>query len=183
MPRLGRFMEKYPHIAVNVHASLALVSFARDEVDVAVRFGRGGWPNVHAEKLMGDERFPVASPRFNRGRLPRRPANLAQYRLLRTDDEPWVPWFKAAGVQFPEPKGPIFNDAALMVHAAIDGRGIALARRSIVEDALAAGDLVRLFDIAIQTEESYYLVCPEGNPPDKVLAFREWILAETKRKD
>ena len=182
MPRLGRFMEKHPDIAVNVQASLALADFARDGVDMAVRFGRGGWLNVEAEKFMDDERFPVASPRLNRGKLPTRPAELAKFRLLTTDDEPWTPWFKAAGVKLPKPEGPMFNDAAMMVQAAVDGRGIAFARRSIAEGDLAAGNLVRLFDIAVKAEESYYLVWPKGKPPAKVLAFRDWILAEKKRR-
>jgi LysR family glycine cleavage system transcriptional activator len=182
MPRLGRFMEQYPDISVNVHASLALVDFAREGVDMAVRFGRGGWPNVEAEKFMDDQRFPVASPRLNRGKLPTRPAELAKYRLLSTDDEPWAPWFKAAGVNLPEPKGPMFNDAAMMVQAAVDGRGIAYARRSITEGDLAAGNLVRLFDIAVKSEGSYYLVWPKGKPPAKVLAFRDWMMAEKKRR-
>ena len=175
-------MEKHPDIAVNVHASLALADFARDGVDMAVRFGRGGWPGVEFEKFMDDERFPVASPRFNRGRLPRRPAELAKYRLLSTDDEPWTPWFKAAGLKLPEPGGPMFNDAAMMVQAAIDGRGIAFARKSISEGDLAAGNLVRLFDIAVPAEESYYLVRPKGKPSVNVLAFRDWMLAEKKRR-
>jgi LysR family glycine cleavage system transcriptional activator len=182
MPRLGRFMEQHPHIAVNVQASHTLADFARDGVDMAVRFGRGGWANVEAEKLMDDERFPVASPRLNRGKLPARPADLAKYRLLSTDDEPWLPWFKAAGVKLAEPAGPMFNDASMMVQAAVDGRGIAYARRSLTEDALAAGDLVRLFDIALKAEESYYLVWPKGRTPAKVLAFRDWIFAEKKRR-
>lgn len=182
MPRLGRFMEKHPDIAVNVHASLALVDFTRDGADMAVRFGHGGWPNVEAEKFMDDERFPVASPRLNRGKLPTRPAELAKFRLLSTDDEPWTPWFKAAGVKLREPEGPMFNDAAMVVQAAVDGRGIAFARRSITEGDLAAGNLVRLFDIAVKAEESYYLVWPRGKPPAKVLAFRDWILAEKKRR-
>jgi LysR family glycine cleavage system transcriptional activator len=182
MPRLGRFMEKHPDIPVNVHASLALADFARDGVDMAVRFGQGGWPNVEAEKFMDDERFPVASPRLNRGKLPARPSELAKFRLLSTDDEPWTPWFKAARVNLPEPKGTMFNDTAMMVQAAVDGRGIAFARRSISEGDLAAGNLVRLFDIAVKAESSYYLVWPKGKPPAKVLAFREWILAERKRR-
>lgn len=182
MPRLGRFMEKHPDIAVNVHASLALADFARDGVDMAVRFGRGGWSNVEAEKFMDDARFPVASPRLNRGRLPARPAELAKFRLLSTDDEPWMPWFKAAGVKLPEPRGPMFNDAAMMVQAAVDGRGIAYARRSISEGDLAAGNLVRLFDIEVPAESSYYLVWPKGKAPAKVLAFRNWIFAEKKRR-
>ena len=182
MPRLGRFMAKHPAIAVNVHASLALVDFERDEVDLAIRFGRGGWPGVESEKFMDDEYFPVASPRFNRGRLPARPSELAQFRLVTTDDEPWTPWLKAAGVRLPEPTGPLFNDAAMMVQAAVDGRGIALARRSIAEGDLAAGNLVRLFDIAIPASGSYYLVWPAGKPSPKVAAFREWMLEEKRRK-
>lgn len=181
MPRLGRFMEKHPDIAVNVHASLALANFTRDGVDMAVRFGRGGWPNVEAEKLMDDERFPVASPRLNRGKLPLRPADLAKFRLLSTDDEPWTPWFRAAGVKLPEPHGPIFNDAAMMVQAAVDGGGIAYARKSITQGDLAAGNLVRVFDIALKAEGSYYLVYPPGKLPGKVLAFRDWLFAEKKR--
>lgn len=182
MPRLGRFMEKHPDIAVNVHASLELVDFARDGVDMAVRFGRGDWPNVEAEKFMDDQRFPVASPRLNHGKLPARPADLAKFRLLSTDDEPWMPWFRAAGVKLPEPDGPSFNDAAMMVQAAVDGRGIAYARRSITEGDLAAGNLVRLFDIAVKAESSYYLVWPKGKPPAKVLTFRDWMVAEKKRR-
>ena len=182
MPRLGRFMAKHPDIAVNVHASLALVDFARDGADMAVRFGRGGWPNVEVEKFMDDQRFPVASPRLNGGKLPTRPAELAKFRLLSTDDEPWTPWFRAAGVKLPEPVGPMFNDAAMMVQAAVDGRGIAFARRSISEADLAAGNLVRLFDIALKAEESYYLIWPKGKPPAKVLAFRDWMFAEKKRR-
>lgn len=182
MPRLGRFLAAHPEITVNVHASLALVDFERDEIDMAVRFGRGGWPRVEAEKFMDDEFFPVASPRFNRGRLPARPAELAQLTLMSSDNEPWTPWFKVAGIKLAEPGGPIFNDSALLMQAAVDGRGIALARRSIAEGDLAAGNLVRLFDVALKAPESYYLVWPEGPAPEKVLAFRAWMLEEKKRK-
>lgn len=182
MPRIGRFMAKHPEISVNVHASLALVDFERDEVDLAIRFGRGEWPRVQAEKFMDDEYFPVASPRFNRGRLPARPSGLAQFRLMTSDDEPWAPWFKAAGVKLAEPSGPIFSDSSMVVQAAVDGRGIALARRSIAEGDLAAGNLVRLFDVAIPASGSYYLVRPEGPPSAKVAAFRAWMLEEKRRK-
>ena len=182
MPRLGRFMAAHPEITVNVHASLALVDFERDEIDLAIRFGAGDWPRVEAEKFMEDEYFPVASPGFNRGRLPSRPADLGQFRLMTSDDEPWTPWFKAAGIKMAEPEGPIFSDSSMVVQAAIDGRGIALVRRSITEGALAAGSLVRLFDIAIPAPGSYYLVRPKGPAPQKVLAFRAWMFEEKKRK-
>src|SRR5579859_2016623 len=93
LPRLGRFMEQHPEIAVNVHTSLSLVDLPRDEVDLAIRFGRGDWPGLEAHKFLDDEFFPVASPRFNGGRLPKRPADLAKFTLMRSNDEFWAPWF------------------------------------------------------------------------------------------
>jgi len=182
MPRIGRFMAAHPEITVNIHTSLALVDFERDEIDFAIRFGNGAWSRVEAEKFMEDEYFPVASPRFNRGRLPALPAEIAPFPLITSNDEPWTPWFKAAGLKLAEPQGPIFSDSSMVVQAAIDGRGIALVRRSIAEGDLAAGTLVRLFDVAIPAPESYYLVRPRGPAPQKVLAFRAWMLEEKKRK-
>jgi LysR family glycine cleavage system transcriptional activator len=182
MPRIGRFMAAHPDITVNVHASPELVDFERDEIDLAIRFGGGDWPRVEAEKFMDDEYFPVASPRFNRGRLPTRPAEIARFRLVTSDDEPWTPWFKAAGLKLPEPEGPIFSDSSMVVQAVIDGRGIGLVRRSIAEGDLAAGTLVRLFDVAIPAPGSYYLVRPQRPAPQKVLLFRAWMFEEKKRK-
>jgi LysR family glycine cleavage system transcriptional activator len=181
LPRLGRFIAKHPAITVNVHASLALADFERDEVDMAIRFGRGDWPDVDTDRFMDDEFFPVASPRFNRGRLPVRPSELAKLRLLTSDGEPWTPWFRAAGVKLDEPSGPNFNDSGLAVQAAIDGRGITLARRSIADADLAAGTLVRLFDVAIPASGATYLVWPRGKPSAKVTVFREWLLEEKRR--
>ena len=181
LPRLGRFMESHPEISVNVHASLALVYFNRDEVDMAIRFGRGNLPDLEAEKLMDDEYFPVASPKFNRGRLPAHPWELAKFRLIRCDDESWQPWFAAASLKLSEPSGPIFNDSGLVVQAAVDGRGIALVRRRIAEGDLAAGTLVRLFDVAIPAPGSNYLVWPKGKLSPNGSVFREWLLGEEKR--
>lgn len=101
---------------------------------------------------------------------------------MTSDDEPWAPWFKAAGLKLAEPEGPLFSDSSMVVQAAIDGRGIALVRRSIAEGDLAAGSLVRLFDVAIPAPGSYYLVRPLRPAPPKVLAFRTWMFAEKKRK-
>jgi len=178
MPRLGRFMERHPQIEVTVHTSIALVDMERDEVDLAIRFGRGEWPGVEALKYMDDEFFPVASPRFNRGRLPTRPAELAKFRLMRSNDEPWTPWFRIAGVKLEEPRGSVFTDSALLLQAAADGRGIALARRSIAEDDLRAGKLVRLFDLALAAHGANYLVWPKNKLSANAALLRDWLLAE-----
>lgn len=131
---------------------------------------------------MDDEYFPVASPGFNRGRLPAKPAELARFGLMTSDGEPWTPWLKAAGVKLPEPEGLVFSDANLLVQAAVDGRGIGLARRSIAEGEMAAGNLVRLFDVSVKAPDSYYLAWPRGAVPEKVRVFRAWMLEERKRR-
>ena len=182
MPRLGRFMEQHPEIDVNLHTSVALVDLERDEIDLAIRFGKGDWPGLEAVKFMDDELFPVASPRFNRGRLPRRPAELAKFRLMRSDDEFWTPWFQAAGVRgIAEPQSPVFSDSALLLQAAVDGQGIALARRSIAEDDLRGKRLVRLFDIAAPAQGANYLVWPKGKLSPNAALLRDWLFEERQR--
>ena len=179
MPRLGRFMEQHPEIDVNLHTSVALVDLERDEVDLAIRFGKGDWPGLEAQKFMDDELFPVASPSFNRGRLPRRPAELAKFRLMRSDDEFWTPWFQAAGVRgIEEPQSPVFSDSALLMQAAVNGQGIALARRSIAEDDLRAKRLVRVFDIAAPAQGANYIVWPKGRLAANAALLRDWLLKE-----
>ena len=183
LPRIGRFMELYSEFDVNVQSSATIVNFLRDEVDVAIRFGVGGWPNVQSELLLKDEYFPVCSPRLNRGKLPKRPQDLVKYRLLRSDDEPWTPWFHHVGIDLPEPTSSVFNDASMMLQAAAGGQGIALARRSIVESDLLSGALIRLFKLTMPASKSYYLVWPPHHQQSKkVIVFRDWAKKEIKRK-
>jgi len=181
MPRLGRFMERHPAIAVNMHASNALVDFERDQVDLAVRFGRGAWPDVEAQKFLDEEFFPVASPRFNRGRLPAQPSELGRFQLMRSKDEPWAPWFRLAGVRLKEPSL-IFSDSNLLVQAAVDGRGIALVRSSIADGDLRGGKLVRLFNVAVPAPSATYLVWPKGRLSANAALFRDWLLEERQRE-
>ncbi|SRR5258708_4480094 len=178
LPRMGRFMEQHPAIAINVHTSLSLVDLTRDEVDLAIRFGRGDWPGLEAHKFLDDEFFPVASPRLHGGRLPKRPADLARFTLMRSNDEFWAPWFRAAGVKLDEPRSPVFSDSSHVIQAAVDGRGIALGRRSIAETDLRAGTLVRLFNIAIPADGANYLVWPKGKLSANAALLRDWLLQQ-----
>jgi LysR family glycine cleavage system transcriptional activator len=178
MPRLGRFMERHPAIAVNIHTSITLVDFQRDDVDMAVRFGSGQWPDLEAQKFLDEEFFPVVNPRFNRGRLPANPAELGKFQLMRSSDEPWTPWFRAAGVRLKEPHSLVFTDSNLLLQAALDGRGIALARSSIAAADVRAGKLVRLFKVAVPAEGASYLVWPKGRLSPNARLFRDWLLEE-----
>ena len=179
LPRLGRFLARHRDIDLDVRSSLAVVDFQRDDADVAIRYGFGHWPGVHAEHLLSDAFFPVCSPRLS-SRLPRVPADLSRHTLLRSDDEWWKPWFDAVGLDWPEPsRGPMFNDSALMLQAAVEGQGIALARSSLLGNDVRNRLLVRLFDIDVPAPRRYYLVYPPrlaGSP--KLAAFRAWLADE-----
>lgn len=184
-PRIGRFIERHPEIDLELLSTNALTDFTRDDVDVGIRFGPGGYPDLHVERLLDEVSFPVCAPTFNGGALPRTPAELAASpRLLRSDDQLWNGWFKAAGLgDVPEPRrGVLYQDSSNLLQATIDGQGIALIRRSIATQELVSGRLVRLFEIDATSTSTYWFVCP---PPllesARVQAFRIWLMEEVER--
>jgi len=186
VPRLGRFRERHPEIDVRISASSDLVDFAREDVDICIRYGRGAWPGVSAELLMRESMFPVASPRLLEGPLPlASPADLRHHTLIGDYDwrfDFWQLWFEAAGVGGLDATPTLsFNYSTLVLQAAIDGLGVALSQHVLAGDDLAAGRLVRLFDVTLPTDYAYYLVLPEGTQRrPKISAFRDWLLAETR---
>lgn len=184
-PRLGIFIEQHPDLEVMLQSSNHLTDFVRESVDVGIRFGHGSYPGLKVEKIMDDYYYPVASPRFNGGKLPRTPQQLEGHPLLRCDMEPWTPWFRAAGLDLPEPTGGLmFQDSSMLVRAAVEGHGIALARHAIAASDIETGALVRLFDVAVKCPESYYLVCPpDALKKPQVHAFRTWLLGEVAKLD
>jgi LysR family glycine cleavage system transcriptional activator len=182
LPRVARFLKAHPDIDLEIRSSNGLVDFRRDDVDIAVRHGLGQWPGVIAEHLLDDTSFPVCSPRLANGKLPKRPADLAAYTLLRGEGEQWKPWFEAAGLDWPEPsRGPLYSDSSHMLQAAIEQQGVAIARSSLLGDDLKNGVLVKLFDIVVPLPRKYYLVYPPRmKDSPKLDAFRAWLKAELK---
>lgn len=185
VPRLARFREEHPKIDVWISTNDKYVDFDSDDVDVAIRLGHGVYPRLHTTLLLREHVFPVCSPRFlERTGAPSAPKDLIDYPLLlRVGEERvmnWDDWLRAAGVNnFEMPHGPSFPDTNMAVQAAIDGQGIALARSAHVGDDLAAGRLVRLFNVHCPSNLAYYVVCPKGSEDrPKVAAFRNWLLRE-----
>jgi LysR family glycine cleavage system transcriptional activator len=179
LPRIGRFHAEHPDIDLVVNSSIAIVDFQRDEADVAIRNGFGQWPGVRIEHLVDDAFFPVCSPRIAGG-VPKRPADLARYTLLRAEGEPWKPWFEAAELDWPEPtRGPYFSDSALLMQAAAEGQGIALGRSTLLGSDVRNRVLVRPFAIETPNARKMYLVYPPRNADSaKIAAFRAWLKAE-----
>src|SRR3984957_17302107 len=129
--RLGRFAEAHPGIDLRVSATMHHVDFVREEVDVAVRHGDGNWSGLDAVRLCSEQLFPVCSPKLMSGRNRLvKPADLLKFPLLHLDDwKAWSKWLNSAGISdFKMPRGPALNRASMLIDAAIDGQGIALAR-------------------------------------------------------
>jgi LysR family glycine cleavage system transcriptional activator len=184
LPRIARFFKAHPDIDLEIRTNNSLVDFRRDDVDVAIRHGLGQWQGAIAEHLLDDFIFPVCSPRLNAGKLPKRPADLARFPLLRGEGEPWKPWFEAAGLDLREPdRGPLYSDSSHMVQAAIEGQGVAIARSSLLGDDLKNGVLVKLFDIELENPRKYFLVYPPRmKDSPKLAVFRDWLRKELRRK-
>ena len=184
--RLPGFQALRADIDIDLRISTDLARLAggqQEGVDIAIRYGPGGWPGLQQDKLMDEQVFPVCSPGYRGGKLPARPEDLAGTVLLRVPAQPWEPWFDAAGVNLSEPvRGPIFSDTALVLAAAAEGQGVALARSSLVADDLRGGRLARLFDVAITDTYAYYMVWRTDNPKLHIIEeFRVWLQGEAAR--
>ncbi|EIG60873.1 LysR family glycine cleavage system transcriptional activator [Bradyrhizobium sp. JR1.5] len=189
LPRLTDFQEHHPGIDVRITTSTSLVDFQRDNVDAAIRYGRGQWPGLRADWLMADELFPVCSPSLLRGDKPLRcPEDLKSHMLLHTSNansDDWRLWLTAAGLpaDIARQPGITFDMIFMTIQAAIDGIGVAMGRTSYVQDDIAKGRLVVPFKIALPADAGFYLVAPEGRrEAPKLAAFREWMIAATRNK-
>jgi LysR family glycine cleavage system transcriptional activator len=186
VPRLKRFRASWPRLDLRIHSSREPCDFARDGVDVAIRYGRGGWKGLRSEELFSEAIFPVCSPRIARSL--RSPSDLRRQVLLhdevRAAHGGWPEWLRAAGAAGVDARrGTIFTDAHLMLQAAADGQGVALARSALAAGDLTAGRLVRPFACAVPTRYRYFLVCPPAHARrPEVRAFRDFLVAEVARQ-
>ena len=180
--RIGRFWAQHPEIDLRLHHSIQLVDFARDEVDVAVRWGGGAWPGVETVYLMRAGLTPVCAPALCAGPPPLRvPDDLRHHTLLHERDYvEWAQWLAVAGARAVEARrGPIIDDPTVVLQAAIEGQGVALATDNVIRADLDAGRLVKPFDIDLDADNAYYLVAPPRNfEQPNVQAFRDFLLAE-----
>jgi LysR family glycine cleavage system transcriptional activator len=181
--RLARFAAAHPGIDLRVSATMHNVDFAREDVDVAVRHGDGNWPGLDATRLCAEQIFAVCSPKLLAGRdRLRRPADVLKWPLVRLEDQSkaWERWFALAGVAAPERlAGPVLNRASMLIDAAIDGQGIALARTTLAAWDLISGRIVRPFDLSWPPAGTYWILSPKATAKvEKIGRFRDWLLGE-----
>ncbi|HEX5263437.1 MAG TPA: transcriptional regulator GcvA [Phenylobacterium sp.] len=185
VPRLHLFNERHPEIQVLVAALDTTVDLVRDRYDVAIRFGRGPYPGYAAKKLMSLFMFPVCTPQLRDETPLNHPRDLAKVPLigdvnfLQTEPD-WGEWLAAAGAPEVDWRGgQSFSNTYLSIEAALAGRGVALAEAALVRDELAAGRLVRPFDIELMSPNSQWILSlPEKADRPDIRRFRNWLVGQ-----
>lgn len=187
-PRLGDFSRAHPEIELRLAATLKLVDFARDDVDIAVRFGRAGnREEGFSEPLMREFVAPFARPDIA-ARLSR-PEDLLNETLVRDDslrpidpNATWARWFETLGLAAPPTLGPAFNQADHAIDFALQGGGVVLGRYSVALESVRAGALAAPFDHVLDVDASYRVVCPSGHEKRPAIAvFRAWLREQAAR--
>ncbi|MEL6915276.1 MAG: transcriptional regulator GcvA [Pseudomonadota bacterium] len=187
-PRLFDFAQLHPDIELRFSASLRIMDFNRDGVDVAIRFSHSdAGAGLYSLPLAAEWVTPVMVPDLAR-RYPT-PERLAEAQLI-TDlsidflepNPDWAAWFRTMGVTPPEIHGPKFSQADHAVDAALAGVGVVLGRRALCIKDIAEGRLVAPYGVALNTGAKFRFVCPEGlEKRPQIKAFRDWMLAEIEK--
>lgn len=188
IPRLDGFVKAHPEIDIRVSTDSGTPDFARDDYDLAIRFGRGHYPDLHVEQCLAVSVFPVCSPALMEGAHPLcEPSDLRHHTLLHDastyadgSNPDWAAWLRHAGAESVDPsRGLSFTPSHLVINAAIDGLGVALAKDSWVEQDLAQGRLVRPFEISLPVESAYYMLFPKHRANDvRITTFANWLRSE-----
>ena len=181
LPRLPAFEKAHPKIELSVLVEQKLEGFADGRLDVALRMGQGPWPELHCEPWMDDTLYPVMSPAYwlDHGR-PTRPAQLAGLRLLHDRDPQaaWESWRRAHGPsRLSLQGGARYASSDLVLRAAQQGQGVALARHRLVAGELVAGTLVRPFGaLEVPLGTAYWIVRADRTRPLPALAaVIDWL--------
>lgn len=178
MPRLPRWQVLQPCIKLDLHTGHQVVDLEREDYQIGLRVGRGSWPGLVAERLFRSPLIAVAAPALAHRLIGQPLEALASQPLL---DDGWREWFALAGL----PVAPVvvasFNDAGVLLQAAEQGMGVALARELLAGDALLDGRLVRVAsqELDLDAGRDYHVVYPEALRDDPaVRAFCDWLHAE-----
>jgi LysR family glycine cleavage system transcriptional activator len=185
IPRLSGFHAAHPDIEVLLKASLDPVDFRKEDIDGAIRLGDGHWSGSHTYRLVDNVLVPVASPALLKaGPRLKRPADLAQHTLLHSIARPddWARWLEAAGVgeHIDARAGMTYESSAMSYAAAVEGQGVAIAQRFLVEKDLQEGRLVMpLKQVVDMGDYTYYLLTPAHREETADMkTFRVWLLAQ-----
>lgn len=185
LPRLPDFAARHPGVRINLTSRTRPFLFEETGLDAAIYAGDSNWPGTEGLLLMHESLVAVCSPAKAPKRGTLRPNDWQKQTLLQQSTRPyvWREWFRAQGMQIDgDMSGSRFELFSMLTEAAIQGMGIALIPRFLVEDELRRELLV---DVGAQfswSDRSYYLVYPEKKSEAPALAlFRGWLADQAAR--
>ena len=178
--RVAEYQQRHPDLQFTLGTATGLGPLLNGEADIGLRYGEEEWPGLLAWKLFEERVFPVCSPALAAGL--QTPADLDGVRLLRHPLLSWSRWFGAAGLRRPEPaSGPTYEDALLMLEAAVAGHGVALMAATLAQPYLDEGRLVRPF-VEDCPDRSFYIVAPPAvQEKPAIMDFIRWLLRCTRQ--
>ena len=175
-PRLASFNARYPHIHVELLPSVQLADVGGGEVDLAIRYGKGGWSKVRAERFMVETLTPVCSPALKTRSIEKGPL------LMAKSQQPfeWIDWSAHNGLDLSHIPSVMLHDYNIVVEAAVAGQGIAMGRQHLIGRRLREGALVEAFDTPpFISDIGYWLVTPDRPSPPAVECFSQWLKETT----
>ena len=184
VPRLNQFSQSNPDIDIRIKAVDFDEGFLTDDVDVAIYYGRGKWPNLYAQKLHTEYLTPVCSPLLFQGQKPLEKLEDLKHHLLLHDSsrEAWKNWikhFRIPGINVNQ--GAIFSHSMLVLQAAALGQGIALGHSVLARPEIESGRLVCPFDERLIATNAYYAVCHQSQAElGKIVAFLQWLQSQVE---
>jgi LysR family glycine cleavage system transcriptional activator len=179
LPRLADFTRWHPQVRLQLHGSMDYVNLNEGQVDCAIRFGHGRWPEAEVRPLMGDSLLLLAAPSLLGPEPPQTLQQVLQLPLLHASEN-WATWLADvpeahSGVQRPA-SHMSFTDSTHLLEATRLGMGVALSRRSIADQLLQRRELVQAHAHECPHASAYCLLLPQvsGKHPARD-AFADWL--------
>ncbi|WP_250517027.1 LysR substrate-binding domain-containing protein [Caballeronia sp. INDeC2] len=184
IPRLAGFHRRHADVDVQLTTSSAPLNFEREDIDGGIQLGDGNWPGLFAQRLIPNELVPVAAPSRKIRARSRLQGETLLHSLARADD--WSLWLKAAGLALDGRRREMRYETSLLAYqAAIEGHGVAIAQKALVQAELDSGQLVAPFRFELDRgAHTYYFAWPATRRPSAALTtFRDWLISLVQNAD
>lgn len=142
------------------------IDLTDEGIDLSLRCGRGGIPGRVSMQLFEELCFPIASRPLAEEIGTGDPERLLRFPLIHDSDASgWRAWLGRHGIDYrPRPQDRRFEDYRLVLDAARNGLGVALARPPLTVALLQAGEIVAVDPRTVLNPVSYWIDRPQGLP-------------------
>ncbi len=180
IPNLSSLEADCPGVDLQLVTTARLSNLKREQIDLAIRHGKGGWQDVEAEFLMGESAMPVGAPDCLAkiaGLTPEEALSTCRLILNRYHRDEWAEWAAAHGLPPPDITKALALEGQEQVLAVAErGLGLAIGYRPMVDERLERGSLVAPFGLPDAAETCYFLCIPKGETPTAAArAVARWL--------